>query len=41
LQIEQLDLVTGEAGRRGHQFEAERFETQVDLGIHERTRMNG
>src|SRR6185436_2043611 len=40
LQIEQANVVTGLPYRRGYPLEPERLESQVDLGVHERTRMN-
>jgi hypothetical protein len=40
LQVEQLYLVAGGSDRRGHPLEAERLQTEVQLGVHQRARMD-
>src|SRR4030095_15092219 len=40
LQVEQPTLMTGLAHCRRHALEPERLEAQVDLGVHQRARMN-
>jgi hypothetical protein len=41
LQIDQANRVTGAPRRRSNKFETERFETKVDLRVHQAAGMNG
>jgi hypothetical protein len=40
LKVEEANLVAGRAYRRGHALESNGLETQVELGIHQRARMD-
>ena len=40
LEVEHADLMTSRAAGLSHQLQAQRLESQVDLRVHEATRMN-